>query len=160
MYELAFAEHGVVAVRDVDELLDAALLLGQLPPDRRRPVGRIGVITTSGGVAAIAADLADDEAAPVPPLPEIEAWVRERVPGDTVNPLDLTGFVMTKRELTEELFERYAQTVDLLVLCWWVGGGRGLEPHAARAVRRGRRPYRHPVRGDADRGDVGGRVGR
>lgn len=140
LYEVAFAEHGIVAVRDVDELLDAALLLGQLSPDRRRPVGRIGVITTSGGVAAIASDLAEDEAAPVPPLPEIEAWVRERVPGDTVNPLDLTGFVMTKRELTEEVFERYAQTVDLLVLCWWLGAGDEgwsrtlLEPLAAVAA--------------------------
>jgi len=140
LYEVAFAEHGIVAVRDVDELLDAALLLGQLPVARRRPVERIGVITTSAGVAAIASDLADDEAAPVPPLPEIEAWVRERVPGDTVNPLDLTGFVMTKRELTEEVFERYARAVDVLVLCWWLGAGDEhwsrtlLEPFAAVAT--------------------------
>jgi acyl-CoA synthetase (NDP forming) len=79
------------------------------------------MITTSGGVAALATDLADDVGAPLPPLSEIEAWVRERVPGDTVNPLDLTGFVMTKPELMEEVFERYAGVVDALVLGWWTG---------------------------------------
>jgi acyl-CoA synthetase (NDP forming) len=47
--------------------------------------------------------------------------VRERVPGDTVNPLDLTGFVMTKPELMEEVFETYARAVDALVLGWWAG---------------------------------------
>ena len=94
------------------------------------------MITTSGGVAALATDIADEVGAPLPPLPEIEAWVRERVPGDTVNPLDLTGFVMTKAELMEEVFEQYAGVVDALVLGWWTGdAGRGVEPHPARAVR-------------------------
>ncbi len=79
------------------------------------------MITTSGGVAALATDLADDEGAVLPPLPEIEAWVRERVPGDTSNPLDLTGFVMSKSELMEEVFETYAGVVDALVLGWWAG---------------------------------------
>jgi acyl-CoA synthetase (NDP forming) len=122
VYDVAFAEHGIVATRDIDHLLDAAQLLAQLGPEQlRRPIERIGIITTSGGVAALAADLADETGAPVPPLAELESWVRERVPGDTVNPLDLTGFVMTDRALTEELFARYADAVDLLVLAWWTG---------------------------------------
>lgn len=140
-YQVAFAEHGIVSARDVDELLDAAQLLGQLPPERFRAVERIGVVTTSGGVAALAADIAEDEGAPVPPLADLEAWVRERVPGDTVNPLDLTGFVMTDRERTEELLMRYADAVDVLVLCWWLGDQDEdwsrtlLEPFAAVAAR-------------------------
>ena len=52
---------------------------------------------------------------------ELTEWVRERVPGDTVNPLDLTGFVMSKAELMEEVFEKYANSVDLLALGWWTG---------------------------------------
>lgn len=141
VYELAFAEHGIVSVHDLDHMLDAAQLLVQLPPEERGPVERIGIITTSGGVAALATDLAEDVGAPVPPLDEIEEWVRERVPGDTVNPLDLTGFVMTQRELTEELFEKYADVVDLLVLSWWTGqhdegwSTTLLEPFAAVADR-------------------------
>ncbi len=43
------------------------------------------------------------------------------MPGDTVNPLDLTGFVMSKAELMEEVFEKYANSVDLLALGWWTG---------------------------------------
>ena len=120
VYDVAFAEHGVISVRDLDHLLDAAQLFAQIP-EIGRPIERIGVITTSGGVAALAADLAEELDAPLPTLDELEPWVRERVPGDTVNPLDLTGFVMTRRDLTEELFERYADSVDLLMLAWWLG---------------------------------------
>jgi acyl-CoA synthetase (NDP forming) len=121
IYDLAFREHGVIPARDIDDLLDRAQLFVQLPPERHRPIRSIGMITTSGGVAALATDIADEVGAPLPPLPEIEAWVRERVPGDTVNPLDLTGFVMSKAELMEEVFEQYAGAVDALVLGWWTG---------------------------------------
>ncbi|MCU1501836.1 MAG: hypothetical protein JWM12_1190 [Ilumatobacteraceae bacterium] len=141
VYDLAFREHGVIAARDIDDLLDRAQLLAQLPPSSRRPARRIGMITTSGGVAALATDLAEDHHAPLPALDEIEAWVRERVPGDTVNPLDLTGFVMSKAELMEEVFEQYAGVVDVLALAWWAGvGDEGwsttlLEPFASVAAR-------------------------
>jgi acyl-CoA synthetase (NDP forming) len=121
IYELAFREHGVIPARDVDDLLDRAQLFVQLPPERHRPIRSLGIITTSGGVAALATDIADEVDAPLPPLPEIEDWVRERVPGDTVNPLDLTGFVMSNPAMMEELFERYATVVDALVLGWWTG---------------------------------------
>jgi acyl-CoA synthetase (NDP forming) len=123
IYDVAFREHGVVAARDVDDLLDSAQLLAQLPRDRHRAIRRIGMITTSGGVAALATDLAEDEGADLPPLDELEAWVRERVPGDTVNPLDLTGFVMSQPEVMQDLFARYAGAVDAVVLAWWLGEG-------------------------------------
>jgi len=121
VYDLAFRERGIIGADDVDDLLDRAQLFVQLPRQRYRRMERIGVITTSGGVAALATDVADEEATPLPALPEIEAWVRQRVPGDTVNPLDLTGFVMTKAELMEEVFTAYAAAVDVLVLAWWAG---------------------------------------
>ena len=104
VYDLAFREHGVLDATDVDDLLDRAQLFAQLPPDRHRPIRSIGVIAASGGVAALAADLADASGAPVPPLDEIAEWVRERVPGDTVNPLDLTGFVFSRADLMQEVF--------------------------------------------------------
>ena len=121
VYDLAFRERGIVAASDIDDLLDRAQLFVQLPRQRHRRMQRIGLISTSGGVAALATDLADEEGTPLPPLREIEAWVRQRVPGDTVNPLDLTGFVMTKSELMEEVFTTYAGAVDVLVLAWWAG---------------------------------------
>jgi acyl-CoA synthetase (NDP forming) len=121
VYDVVFRERGIVVAHDVDELLDAAQLLVQLPPARHRPLRRIGIITTSGGVAALATDLAQDAGVDLPALDELEAWVHERVPGDTVNPLDLTGFVMSQPELIQEVFARYAGAVDALVLAWWLG---------------------------------------
>jgi acyl-CoA synthetase (NDP forming) len=123
VYDLAFREHGIIGARDIDDLLDRAQLLAQLPVERQRPIERIGIITTSGGVAALAADVADEEGVDLPTLDELEPWVRERVPGDTVNPLDLTGFVMSQPEVMGELFSRYASSVDALVLQWWLGEG-------------------------------------
>ncbi len=121
IYDLAFRESGVIPARDIDDLLDRAQLFVQIPAAQLRPIRKIGMITTSGGVAALATDMADEVGAPLPSLPEIEEWVRQRVPGDTVNPLDLTGFVMSKSELMEEVFARYADNVDALVLGWWIG---------------------------------------
>jgi len=139
VYDLAFREHGVIGAADIDELVDAAQLFAQLPPGRRRPLERIGIITTSGGVAALATDLAEAESVDLPTLDELAPWVRQRVPGDTVNPLDLTGFVMSQPDVMAELFGRYAGAVDVLVLAWWLGeGDEGwsrtlLEPFAAAA---------------------------
>jgi len=141
VYDLAFEEHGVVGAGDVDELLDAAQFLAQIPAGRRRPMQRIGIITTSGGVAALATDLAEGEGVDLPALEELGPWVRERVPGETVNPLDLTGFVMSRPDVMGELFARYAEAVDALVLAWWLGeGDEGwsrtlLEPFATAAQR-------------------------
>jgi acyl-CoA synthetase (NDP forming) len=143
IYELAFEQFGVLAAGDVDDLLDQAQLLAQVPPAERRPLRRLAIVTTSGGVAALAADIAEDEGVDLPALDELEPWVRERVPGDTVNPLDLTGFVMSQPDVMQELFVRYADAVDALVLAWWLGeGDEGwsrtlLEPFAAAASRAG-----------------------
>jgi acyl-CoA synthetase (NDP forming) len=125
VYDVAFREHGVLQAGDVDELLDKAQLFAQLPRDTWRSMRRIGMITSSGGVAALATDQlpADLE---LPQLGELRDYVAEVVPAsEGLNPLDMTGFVVTRRELTEELFTRYAEatSIDVLVLCWWLGQG-------------------------------------
>jgi len=141
IYDVAFREHGVIGAGDVDELVDNVQLIAQIPTGRRRPIRRIGIITTSGGVAALATDVAEQEAVDLPTLDELEPWVRERVPGDTVNPLDLTGFVMSQPAVMQELFARYASAVDALVLAWWLGEGDEdwsrtlLEPFSTAAAR-------------------------
>jgi acyl-CoA synthetase (NDP forming) len=140
VYDLAFREHGVLRARDMDDLLDQAQLFAQLPPKRWSSMRRAAMITSSGGVAALATDLAAGTTVSFPPLAELETWVRERVPGaDTLNPLDMTGFVMTDQGVLTELFQKYAgaDEADLLILCWWLGQGDEawgrllLEPFAA-----------------------------
>ncbi|HVU71425.1 MAG TPA: acetate--CoA ligase family protein [Mycobacteriales bacterium] len=143
VYDLGFAEHGVLTARDIDDLVDQAQLFAQLPVEQWRPLRSVAMITSSGGVAALATDLADGTGVDLPPLEELRPWVAERIPGaGTLNPLDMTGFAVTDAELTQELFTRYAAAsgVDVLALCWWLGeddeawGSLLLTPYAAAAT--------------------------
>lgn len=126
VYELAFREHGILSARDIDDLLDQAQLFAQLPAERWAPMRNAAMITSSGGVAALATDLADGSGVELPPLEALRPWVSAQIPGvSALNPLDLTGFVATNAELSQQLFTKYASEpeVDLLVLCWWLGQG-------------------------------------
>jgi len=144
VYDLVLHEVGVLVARDIDELLDHAQLVAHIPPARRRPVRGVAVMASSGGVAGVAADALADAGLPLADLSVLDAWVRERIPGDgLLNPLDMTGFVMRDPALLRELFDRYAHAaaVDALVLCWWAGEGDEawsqtlLEPFAEVAAR-------------------------
>jgi acetate---CoA ligase (ADP-forming) len=127
VYDLVLSQAGVITARDVDDLLDQAQLLAQLPSRRWRPVRGVAVMASSGGVAGVAADLSVEEDLALADLSPLEPWVRQRIPGEgaSLNPLDLTGFVMRDRDLLREIFSGYANAggVDALVLCWWAGGG-------------------------------------
>jgi acyl-CoA synthetase (NDP forming) len=158
VYDAVLPPVGVLTAGDVDEMLDLAQLLAQLPPERWRPLRGVAVVASSGGVAGVAADAATAEGVDLPALDDLEPWVREKVPGGGApNPLDMTGFVMRDRDLLEELFERYAHAaaVDALVLCWWAGEGDEawsrtlLEPFAAVAGRSSVPLIVSPVEGTA-----------
>jgi acyl-CoA synthetase (NDP forming) len=127
MYDLVLRQAGVTTARDVDDLLDQAQLLAQLPRERWRPVRGVAVMASSGGVAGVAADFCAEEGVALADLAPLESWVRERIPGESasLNPLDLTGFVMRNRDLLLEIFAGYAAAdgLDALVLCWWAGDG-------------------------------------
>ena len=127
VYDLALGDAGVVTAHDVDDLLDRAQLLAQLPAAFHRPVRGVAVMASSGGVAGVAADLAVEEGVELADLSGLESWVRQRIPAEdgSLNPLDLTGFVMRDRDLLLEMFTGYAgaEGVDALVLCWWAGEG-------------------------------------
>ncbi len=127
VYDVALGDAGVVTAHDVDDLLDRAQLLAQLPAAFHRPVRGVAVMASSGGVAGVAADLAVEEGVELTDLSGLESWVRQRIPAEdgSLNPLDLTGFVMRDRELLLEMFTGYAgaEGVDALVLCWWAGEG-------------------------------------
>ena len=126
VYDIVLGQAGVLTANDIDDMLDHAQLLAQLPTESWRPIDGVAVMASSGGVAGVAADAADTSGVALPALEGLEPWVRERVPGDgSVNPLDMTGFVMRDPELMQELFTGYAAAdgVGALVLCWWAGEG-------------------------------------
>jgi acyl-CoA synthetase (NDP forming) len=144
VYEMGFRQAGVLSASSIDEMMDMAQLLAQIPIGQWRRVGGVGVVTSSGGVAAIAADAGADAGIALPVPVEAEEWLRQTIPGDgALNPLDMTGFVMRDRALLESLFERFSEsaTIGALVLCWWAAeGDEGwsrtlLEPYAAVAAR-------------------------
>ncbi len=128
VYNLAFRAVGIVDARDVDDLMDRAAILAQLPAHRLRPVERIAVIASSGGVAALASDvLASDLLAggnvEMPELTEIADDVRAIIPGaEVMNPLDLTGFTMARRESLDAVLRTYldAESLDAVVVTWWL----------------------------------------
>lgn len=126
VYDLVLGQLGIPTARDIDELLDMAQLLAQLPIEQWRPARGVAVVASSGGVAGVAADAAEDTGVVLPPMEELAEWVAATIPGDgSRNPLDMTGFVMRDPVLLQELFERYgtAPSIDALVLCWWAAEG-------------------------------------
>ena len=142
VYDVALRHHGVLLARDVDDLLDQAQLFCQLDPQRWSPMPRAAVITTSGGVAAHAADVFGEEGVALPIPDEVAQWVKTHVPeAGLANPIDMTGFVVGKAETTSAMFDAYASAFDTVALAWWSGphdqawATRLTEPFAAAAQR-------------------------
>ncbi|HLY82368.1 MAG TPA: acetate--CoA ligase family protein, partial [Acidimicrobiales bacterium] len=103
---------------------DRSQFLLQVPRQRWRAVQDIAVISSSGGVAALASDTLTDEAIRLPALPELLPEVRAQIPGAPhANPLDLTGFALEPPEVVERLIEVFTESgaVDAVVVCWWLG---------------------------------------
>ena len=73
VYDLVLRQAGVVTAGDVDDLLDRAQLLSQLPPARWRPIRGVAVMASSGGVAGVAADLSLQEDVGLPELAPLGA---------------------------------------------------------------------------------------
>src|SRR5262249_28068120 len=88
-YQAAFARTGMVAVDDLEDMLEAASFFAKVPT---RPPGRgVGVVVTSGGAGVIAADKAEAAGVELPqPEGETKARLEKEVPefGSTANPCD------------------------------------------------------------------------
>lgn len=124
VYDLAFRDAGIIAARDLDDVMDRAMILAQLAPSSWRSVERIAVLASSGGVAALTCDTVADEPVELPALDALGARIREFVPGATVvNPLDLTGFTLSDPSAVTAVLETYRDSaeVDAVVVGWWLG---------------------------------------
>lgn len=92
LYDAVFKQYGVVRVQDYDDLLETAQMLAHL----RKPVkSGISVVSHSGGISSLTADMCGLAGLDLPPLSDkardgINAVVKEF--GWAANPADVTGF--------------------------------------------------------------------
>jgi len=91
IYDAVFRQFGIHRASTLEELYDFAKALAYLPA----PAGpRMLIVTSSGGSAVIATDVADEEGFSVTPLPhDLADQLRQFLPSHFIvgNPLDLTG---------------------------------------------------------------------
>lgn len=104
IYNTLFRQFGVVAVRTLEELIDAANAL-RLPPLKGK---QVAVLTNSGGVGVISADLLEQEGFTTPAPPKETQRQLSAILPDIVsirNPFDLTV------EAPEEDFAKVVNTL-------------------------------------------------
>lgn len=91
IYDAVFRQNRIHRARTLEELYDFAKALAYLP----KPAGpRMLIVTSSGGSAIIATDVAEEEGFRVTPLPDgLASRLRDELPAHCIvgNPLDLTG---------------------------------------------------------------------
>jgi acetate---CoA ligase (ADP-forming) len=91
-YDAIFAQYGVIRVQNYDELLEVAQLLAYTP---KPTVPGLAVVSHSGGVSSLTADMCGQAGLDLPPLGEaacdgINAILKGF--GWAANPADVTGF--------------------------------------------------------------------
>lgn len=91
IYNALFKKYGVVRALDIEELYDYSKALAYFPEP---PGNRMLIVTSSGGAAIIAIDVAEELGFSVDPMkPEAAEKISRVIPPHciTVNPIDLTG---------------------------------------------------------------------
>jgi len=91
IYDAVFRQYGIHRAASLEELYDFSKALAYVPP----PAGpRMLIVTSSGGSAIIATDVAADNGFRVSPLPDaLASELKRTLPSHFIvgNPLDLTG---------------------------------------------------------------------
>src|SRR5437899_4046146 len=90
-YDAIFAQYGVIRVQDYDELLEVAHLLAHTP---RPQVPGIAVVSHSGGISSLTADMCGQAGLDLPPLgPEARDGINGILKGFgwAANPADVTN---------------------------------------------------------------------
>lgn len=104
VYEAVFKKYNVLRVSQIEELVDiaAAFEIQPLPKGNR-----IGIITASGGVCSILADLCSNAGLEIAEFTNNSNLIRELVPefGSANNPIDVTAEIIGKPEMFKKILE-------------------------------------------------------
>ncbi len=99
VYEAVFTQAGVTRVGSVDEFVDTVTAFTRVPAsDLPAPDGGLGVVSMSGGAAALCGDTAAEVGLPLTELSAATvARIDEHIPGygSPKNPLDVTGYAIS-----------------------------------------------------------------
>ncbi|MBP1847250.1 acyl-CoA synthetase (NDP forming) [Rhizobium petrolearium] len=128
--EAVLAEHGVIRVRDTEQMLDFAYAARQ----RIYPAhNSLGVITISGGAGIVASDEAELVGLPMPTMPaEAQVRLKQLLPyGAPANPLDCTAQALNDMSLFEQFTRaaiRDGEYRSILCFMTYVAGSATLAP--------------------------------
>ena len=92
IYDAAMAQHGVIRVQDYDELLEVSQLLAHCPKPGKPG---IAVVSHSGGISSLTADMCGQAGLELPPLSDgARDGINQVLQGFgwAANPADVTGF--------------------------------------------------------------------
>ena len=106
LYEAVFRQYGVIRVQDYDELLEVSQLLAN---NRKPEKAGIAVVSHSGGISSLTADMLGQAGLNLPALSDrardgINAILKDF--GSAANPADVTGFARR---------DEFAQIMDYLI---------------------------------------------
>jgi acyl-CoA synthetase (NDP forming) len=128
VYDAALRQHGITVASDLVDLLDRVALLAQIPTDRWTRVDGLVVAGLSGGTSALASDVCAEEGIELPRLTELTDAINAVLPErTTINPLDMTGFVMGNAEAIRQVLDVVggSDQVDAVVLQWFLDEATG-----------------------------------
>lgn len=129
VFDAVCARYGVIRVDDMRGLLTAATMPSSRPSSGRR----MGVVTGSGGIAAMVADLCEVRGLTVPELSEeLQAKIRGVIPafGSARNPVDVTGQVVDNPGLREQVMRLLAESGEVDVVGMFLGANAQQEQRA------------------------------
>lgn len=117
VYSAAFDKFGILRMKNLEELIDAARAFGiqHLPKGNR-----IGILTASGGACSVIADLCAERGLEVPELTESSDTIKQLIPpfGSAQNPVDVTAEIIAKPEMFKQVLEALAEdpNVDAIIV--------------------------------------------
>jgi acetate---CoA ligase (ADP-forming) len=118
VFDALCAESGIIRVRSVEELVVTADLMAKAGPLTGQGVGMVSI---SGGMCEISADLADEEGVELPQFrAETLASLKQILPdfGTAHNPLDLTGVATEQTVMMEQAIKVISKDPSVALLCY------------------------------------------